>query len=318
MKRRVEIHEVTLKRAITRSKEFERKGLATHAVNCGLLCGHDCSYCSTPALVRAHPIFQRIGKTAFAGSLSVIDPSTPSRVAKEAKRLGPGDTVMLSTITDAWAAEAKALDLGRRCLSALLEGGAAQVRLLTKNASIRDDFDLIERYRDRVTVSLSLTATPEREEVMTILEPHASPISERVAALREAAARGLRVYGMLCPCLPGIADDPGSLAALMDLVLACRAEDIWLEPVNARGSALRVTEQRLRRQGRAELADAVGAIRRRAVWSSYARRLITSAVEVARQRGRLERLHVLLYPSALTVADGDALRSLPGVIWLGR
>jgi len=50
----------SLKGSIQRSKEFEKKGLATHSVNVGLLCGHKCTYCSTPAMIRAHSLFKKI------------------------------------------------------------------------------------------------------------------------------------------------------------------------------------------------------------------------------------------------------------------
>jgi DNA repair photolyase len=48
----MEIKEVKRKISITRSIEFEKKKLATHALNVGLLCGHGCLYCSTPAMMR--------------------------------------------------------------------------------------------------------------------------------------------------------------------------------------------------------------------------------------------------------------------------
>lgn len=41
-----------LKNGISRTPEFEKKGLAQFAVNCGLKCGHGCTYCSTAAMIR--------------------------------------------------------------------------------------------------------------------------------------------------------------------------------------------------------------------------------------------------------------------------
>lgn len=48
----MEIKKFKRKFSITRSNEFARKKLATHALNVGLLCGHGCLYCSTPAMMR--------------------------------------------------------------------------------------------------------------------------------------------------------------------------------------------------------------------------------------------------------------------------
>ena len=48
------IHHYHLKTGITRTPEFEKKGLATHAVNGGTECGHGCRYCSTGEVSRPY------------------------------------------------------------------------------------------------------------------------------------------------------------------------------------------------------------------------------------------------------------------------
>ena len=47
-------YQATLKSGITRTKEFEKKGLAQFSVNVGTRCGHQCLYCSSPSLLRMH------------------------------------------------------------------------------------------------------------------------------------------------------------------------------------------------------------------------------------------------------------------------
>ena len=118
-------------------------------------------------------------------------------------------------------------------------------------------------------VGLSLTATPDRETAISVVEPHASPISERMEALKQAAKLGLRTYGMLCPLLPGIADAPDQIDGLVSFVADCGAEEVFSEAVNARGNSLTLTEQVLREKGFAAEAEAIAAIRKRTVWSSY-------------------------------------------------
>ena len=110
--------------------------------------------------------------------------------------------VQICTTVDAWSPEAQELHLGRRCLEAILAEPGWTVRILTKNAAVVEDFDLIKKHRDRVLVGLSLTGTPDKEAVLSVVEPHAFPISERMAALKKAHKLGLRTYGMLCPCCP--------------------------------------------------------------------------------------------------------------------
>jgi hypothetical protein len=82
--------------------EFKRKRLCTHSVTMGLSCGHQCTYCSTPALVRTHPVFQAIGHTAFARGIAIIDPHLPERLAENPPTgLTPEDVIQVATITDA-------------------------------------------------------------------------------------------------------------------------------------------------------------------------------------------------------------------------
>ena len=103
---------------------------------------------------------------------------------------------------------------------------------------MQQDYDLIRKHRDRVLVGLSLTATPSRENRMAVVEPNASTITQRLAALRKAHRLGLRTYGMLCPLLPGIADDHESISELVGACMECGAEEFFVEPVNARGAGL--------------------------------------------------------------------------------
>ena len=51
-------HTYELKKGIKPSPEFAKKGLAQFAVNVGLRCGHDCTYCSSRAMLRCHKAFK--------------------------------------------------------------------------------------------------------------------------------------------------------------------------------------------------------------------------------------------------------------------
>ena len=302
---------------ITRTPEFERKRLASFAVNVGTKCGHDCAYCSTGAQLRMHRSFREAGQSPFSRGYALVDPTIPQRVARDANRIRNRGLVQLCTVTDAWSPEAQTHQLGRRCLEAVLSQPGWTVRVLTKNAAVGDDFDLIEKYRDRVLVGLSMTATPRRSSVVQHIETYASSLEQRLAMLREASKRGLRTYGMLCPLLPGIADGAEEIDELVRLMVECRVEEIFVEPVNSRGPGLRLTEDALRAAGFAEEATAVGRIRRHAEWSGYVRQLIANVQASVRRHFQIDKLRVLLYPSNLSVKDVDAIRhDDAGVIWL--
>jgi hypothetical protein len=82
---------------------------------------------------------------AFAAGEAVVDPTTPDRLSRQLAALKPTDTVMLSTLTDAWSPEAQEHDLGRRCLEKLLRESKARVRILTKNAAVANELELAGR-----------------------------------------------------------------------------------------------------------------------------------------------------------------------------
>ena len=203
------VHPYPLRDGIRPTPEFARKKLAQFSANVGLKCGHGCTYCSSGALLRCHVGFKQAGESPFKHGYCIVDPDIPEKVARDASRRRKRGMVQLCTTVDAWCPGAQQYDLGRRCLKAILDQPGWTVRILTKNAAVVRDFDLLQEHRDRVVVGLSLTRTAACERVLSMVEPGASPSSERMAAIRLAHELGLRVYGMLCPLLPGISDTRG-------------------------------------------------------------------------------------------------------------
>jgi DNA repair photolyase len=272
-------------------------------------------------MLRMHPSFKEAGEKPFDLGYAIVDPRMPDRVARDAESIKPENRglVQLCTATDAWAPEAQACDLGRRCLDAILRQLGWSVRILTKNAAVAKDFDLVKRHRDRVLVGISLTAPPSKAGIIKVVEPNASTIWERVAVFKKAHELGLRTYAMLCPLLPGVADDLESIEELVQIGIDTGAEEFFAEPVNARGRALTHTVHALRRAGYDAEAAAVDKIRNKVAWSAYTVRLATNLQAVLRRHGALDKLRFLLYPNNLTEADAAQLRLHgDGIVWLGK
>ena len=300
---------------ISRSKAFEEKGLAQYAVNVGLKCGHACTYCSSNAMLRIQ--LSKLGIKGFNKDCCVVDPDTPTRVAQDAKNKRNRGLIQLCTTVDAWAPEAQEHELGRKCLNAILSEPDWTVRILTKNAAVIKDFDLIEKYRDRVIVGLSITSTPDKSDVIKVIEPNASSIEERIEALRQAHSRGLRTYGMLCPLLPGVADSPCQIDELVKYMVDCGVEEIFAEAVNPRGRGLILTQQALKDGGFNAESAAIASIRVRAVWSDYVTRLIRSLQRSVRTHSDIKKLKFLLYPKGLEKHDLEEIKQDDGgVVWL--
>ena len=315
--RKPRIHHTALKVGITRTPEFEKKRLASFSVNVGTKCGHDCLYCSTGAVLRCHPSFKQAGENPFGHGYAIVDPNTPDRIARDAERSTKRGLVQLCSLTDAWSPEAREHDLGRRCLEAILPQPGWSVRILTKSGAVRKDFEFMMQYRDRVLVGLSLTAIPGKDHLINIIEPNASSISARLSALREAAQLGLRTYAMLCPLLPGIADLPEDIDELVQLVVSCNAEEIFVEPVNARGAGLLNCHDALELWGYHTEAKAIAKIRQREHWSRYVVELLRNVQRSVRRHSDISKLRFLLYPSRLLPEDrAEIEKDDEGVIWL--
>jgi DNA repair photolyase len=309
------IFEHIRKVGIKASPEFQKKRLATHGLNVGLLCDHGCKYCSTVAVLGRNPAFRATtGMTAAEGldaQVALIDPETPTRAAEHAIKLKPEDTVMLATMTDPYSPVSQKYGLGTKCAKAVLSNSQASLRILTKNAAVADDYELFANHKDRVMVGLSVTGPIENEHLVSLLEPNASSISDRLEAYRQAKQMGLRTHGMLCPLLPGVASSALSIREMMETVLDFEPEDIWLEPVNPRGGGLIKCKNEFLAAGYRDEGYLLEEIRDREIHHLYVEELIDTATGVARELGCLEKLKILVYGKPKDFCCDDA-----AVIWL--
>lgn len=312
-------HEIAMKTWIGYIPEFEKKILVSFAINDGLKCGHDCLYCSTGAMLRNHKAFKILQESPFDHGYSIVDPSSPERIVPDAARMTTSGMVQICTITDAWVPGAQKHDLGRRCLQAILDQSDWSIRILTKNAAVVDDFNLIEQQWNCVMVGLSITATPERKDVINILEPNASSIEERMLAMVQAAARRFQTYAMFCPLQLEIVDGYKQINRLIRFAVDCMVEEIFVEPVHPRGPGLKNGQVALEQWSYEKQARAIGAIRKQDLWSRYVVEPLRTIQCCVRQFPNIKKLRFLLYPSRLLLKHVAIIRqSDEGVIWLGK
>ena len=99
--------------------------------------------------------------------------------------------------------------LTRRCLEILAEAGFP-VTIQSKSVLVLRDIDVFKRFKD---IEVGFTIATNDDRVSRLVEPGASPVSERIAALGELKAAGIRTYAFVGPLLPG---DPEALVAALD------------------------------------------------------------------------------------------------------
>ncbi len=91
--------------AIHRTPEFAKKRLADFSVNVGLKCSHNCTYCSSGAVLRCHKAFGKVGESPFKNGYAIIDPDIPAKAAAEAKQIRKRGVVQLCTTVEGCGVE---------------------------------------------------------------------------------------------------------------------------------------------------------------------------------------------------------------------
>ena len=303
--------------AVTHSPEFMKKGLGSYSLDGGFSCGHNCTYCSTPSILRTQSVVFKdaFGKNAYEAhrdGYAVIDTDTPNRIADSVKGLTKDDTVIMSPKTDLWCPTSRQHDLGKKCLKALLEANSVcQVRLLSKCHLLANDLKEFTQYKDRIQVGFSLTAPRGKSHLAKIMEPNASTIIERLNALRNVKDMGFRVYVMACPAVPGILTDASDLEALLSEVVALGPEAIYIEGLNGRGKSLGDTEKAFRLATRPDIANRIVPISTVDGHEAYVEDLINTAHAVALKLGCVDKMKYLVYDQLHA-----ELKDVPGVILL--
>ena len=177
-------------------------------------CLHGCSYCY------ARPSHEYFGFSAG------LDFETKIFVKKAAPRLFHrwlcrrsyhAEPVMMSGVTDCYQPVERALNITRQCLAVAAESGQPMT-VITKNALIRRDLDLLTELARRNLVRVSLSITSLDQSLTRVLEPRTSSPRARIEAIQELSSAGVPVHVMIAPIIPGLNDSeiPGVLEACAD------------------------------------------------------------------------------------------------------
>ena len=210
------IREVECKSVLSKSK------ITDYTVNCYTGCLHACVYCYARYMKRF------TGHDEPWGQFVDVKVNSPHVLERQLERTAPA-RVFMSSVCDGWQPLEQEYELSRKCLSLLLYHGF-HVTILTKSSLIRDDLDLL----DDTNVELGATLTTMDETLRRKIEPHASPTSERIDMLREAADRGIRVWVFLGPFMPFLSDTEENIDALFESLAGLKLERIYFDKLNPR------------------------------------------------------------------------------------
>ena len=177
-------------------------------------CEHGCVYCY------ARPSHEHLGFSAGLDfeSKIVVKHDAPRLLAETFQK--PSWTpaiVAMSGNTDCYQPVERKLRLTRGCL-AVFARHRNPVAIVTKNALVLRDLDLLAELAAHDAVHVFVSLTSLRDDLVGAMEPRTSRPAARLKAIEGLAKAGIPVGVLLAPLVPGLTDEevPALLRAAAD------------------------------------------------------------------------------------------------------
>ena len=165
-------------------------------------CSHGCIYCY------ARPTHEYLGFSAgldFETKIMVKQEAPQLlREALSSPRYEP-KVLSISGVTDAYQPAERTFHLTRRCLEVLAEF-RNPCGLITKNALVTRDLDLLRQMNEWGGCVAILSVTTLDNDVQRVMEPRTSTPRRRLEAVEAFAEAGVPVGIMIAPVVPGLTD----------------------------------------------------------------------------------------------------------------
>ena len=165
-------------------------------------CEHGCSYCY------ARPSHEYAGMSAgldFETKILVKE-DAPELLLKElSSKSWEPELIVMSGVTDPYQPLERHFRLTRRCLEVLLDA-RNPVALITKNALIARDSDILSELAKIDCAAATVSITTLDPELARLMEPRASSPRRRLQAVSELASAGVPVNVNVAPVIPGLND----------------------------------------------------------------------------------------------------------------
>ncbi len=188
-------------------------------------CEHGCVYCY------ARPTHEYAGMSAGLDfeSKILIKLEAPELLRKElsARKWKP-QMIAMSGGTDCYQPVERKLRITRRCLEVLAEA-RNPVGIITKNALVTRDIDLLSQLNEHKAAAVFISLTTLDTDLRKIMEPRTSPPKARLDAIRKLADAGIPTGVMIAPAIPAL-NEP-EIPALLDAAAQAGARHAALVPL---------------------------------------------------------------------------------------
>lgn len=163
-------------------------------------CEHGCIYCYAR---NSHEYWGYGAGLDFERRILVKKNAPQLLEEKLRSKSWQAETIMLSGNTDCYQPAEKQFQITRQCLEIFLKY-RHPVGIITKNALILRDADILESLAKDRLVGVSVSITSLSEKTRMLLEPRTATIAKRLQTVEKLSALGIPVNVMLAPIIPGI------------------------------------------------------------------------------------------------------------------
>jgi len=163
-------------------------------------CEHGCAYCY------ARPTHEFWGYSAGLDfeRVIIVKRNAPDLLrATFMDRNWVPEPIMFSGNTDCYQPVERREGITRRMLEVLLEF-RNPVGMITKNALILRDLDLLREMASLGIVSVAISLTTLNEDLRRVLEPRTSTGANRLKAMEALSQAGVPVFAMIAPIIPAL------------------------------------------------------------------------------------------------------------------
>ncbi len=163
-------------------------------------CEHGCIYCYAR---NTHEFWGYSAGLDFERKILIKKDAPKLLEAKLKSKKWQACTIVLSGNTDCYQPAEKKFKITRACLEIFLKY-RHPVGIITKNALILRDLDILKELAKHQLVGVNVSVTSLSEKTRRILEPRTATIKKRLETIRVLSENGIPVNAMLAPIIPGI------------------------------------------------------------------------------------------------------------------
>jgi DNA repair photolyase len=166
-------------------------------------CEHGCIYCYARI---THEYWGYSAGTEFEKNI-LVKKDAPALLAKKLKSATwTGEPIMLSGNTDCYQPAEKKYGITRQLLEVCLKH-EQPVGIITKNALICRDLDILKQLAQKNLVQVHISITTLDESLRRVMEPRTSSAATKLKTIEILSSNNIPVQVLLAPIIPGLNSD---------------------------------------------------------------------------------------------------------------